>query len=79
MCSSDIPVTFCFILCKESNNYWTTCQRQFFWYLFRKLYVIVGWVLILYDQMCYDFSHEEGQEEKYSLGDIMLASKPGYL
>lgn len=60
MCSSYLPVTFCFILCKGSNKYVATCQKQFFWYLHRKMYVIIGVIFTLHGQGHFGFYDDGG-------------------
>lgn len=67
-------VTFCLILCKGSNKHLATCQKEF-WYLHRKMSIIVGVVCTLHGPGSFDFYHEgEGgqdkeMEEKYSSGE----------
>lgn len=87
MCSSYIPVTLCSILCKGSNKYLATCQKQFFWYLHRKMSVNIGGVFTLCGQGHLSFceERERGQEEeekegkKYSSEEVMLTFEPVYL
>lgn len=64
---SHLRVAFCFILCKDSAKDLTICQKQFFWYLPRKMYVIIGVVFTWCGQDVLIFimkKEEEGRRRK---------------
>lgn len=85
MSSSYLPVTFCFILYKGINKYLATRQKQFFFYLHQKMYVLVGMVFTSGGQGHFGFYEEGGERAggerrgKCSSGEVMLPFDPVYL
>lgn len=71
MCSSYLLVTFYFILYKGSNKYLATCQKQFFCYFTKNIYVF-GVVFTSGGQGHFGFYEKGGEGQEEEEGEMQL-------